>query len=496
MSLSKIKENPKERSFPILVNTTKFVSPKQTLDTRGTNKIYESKRGRSYFFEITKNSNDTATDCTLKIYTNDRVDQSAFVYQSTSRYPNKKFCVSLLLTHFFKLQKVIPKRVQHKYFSMLRNKLLTRYEIINNRKSSKAENNRKSKTFFNFTYKRYRFRLGIYQPCSYQKIIGEDVTPCVLPVPFVMSMPHVAIQRIGCCGHQSTIKKYSKRPNDLNANEYRHIENPIIASSAQVKKQKDYRKHFLRAYSITKIFDKWSKKNVNTVYSNRLGTTYETTYTHNQKTDVHDFNSTCYYKKVFRNLEHLGKEWYTEKTLKKQEKRRQRMRRHVITEFKKRNVEKKDDNLNETNVYQKMKYLTKEQGSVTKLVHHVNYRNIKRYPALYNHVPSSRVISEEITKVPVKIKANDRRKGLKNIVSSGYQKKPVAETAPAGGESSTKSNLKAKMKEPEKKVTIAKSESNKTYLELIAAAHDNRKKPRTIKVKEKSGGNLDNFILP
>jgi hypothetical protein len=408
MSLSKVVEYPKEKSFPVLVRTTKFVSPKQTLDTRGTNKIYESKRGRSYFFEISKNSSD-ATDYALMIHTNDRVDTSTFVYKSTSRYPNKKFCVSLLLTHFFKLQKVIPRRVQHKYFSMLRNKILTRYEIINKRKLSTAQNNRTTKTFFNFTYKRYRFRLGIYQSCSFNGESGGNDTSCTLPVPFVMSIPHSHLQRVGCCSHQSKITKYSRQPCVLNVNEYQHIENITNVSSSQKKVYKDYRKRFVRAYSITNTYSKWLNKDVNTVYSNRLGTTYKTLYTHNQWIDGYDYNSTCYYKKVFKDLElNLGSEYYTTRTLKKQQKRRSRMKRHVISEYKKHYGKNNDRNIDDVAIYRQMKYLTEEQESLTKLVRHINYRNIVKYPTLYNCVPSNKVILEEDT-TPKKIKAKKRK---------------------------------------------------------------------------------------
>lgn len=39
--------------------------------------------------------------------------------------------------------------------------------------------------------------------------------------------------------------------------------------------------------------------------------------------------------------------------------------------------------------------LTEQGEFVEKLVHHINYRNIIKYPTLYNYVPSNKVISEE-----------------------------------------------------------------------------------------------------
>src|SRR5436853_4562853 len=69
-----------------------------------------------------------------------------------------------MLTHFFMRQRVIPRCIQNKYFNLIRNKLLERISFIKSRDSSDKDSNRTTKTFFNFTYKKYRFHFGIFTP--------------------------------------------------------------------------------------------------------------------------------------------------------------------------------------------------------------------------------------------------------------------------------------------------------------------------------------------
>jgi hypothetical protein len=84
------------------------------------------------------------------------------------------------------------------------------------------------------------------------------------------------------------------------------------------------------------------------------------------------------------------------------------MKRHVISEYKKHYGKNNDRNIDDVAIYRQMKYLTEEQESLTKLVRHINYRNIVKYPTLYNCVPSNKVILEEDT-TPKKIKAKKRK---------------------------------------------------------------------------------------
>src|SRR5581483_1614813 len=52
-------------------------------------------------------------------------------------FPNNKFQISKLLTHYFIKQRVIPRRVQSKYFNLVDKKLLERISIIKSRASAK-----------------------------------------------------------------------------------------------------------------------------------------------------------------------------------------------------------------------------------------------------------------------------------------------------------------------------------------------------------------------
>ncbi|PKK65673.1 hypothetical protein RhiirC2_754688, partial [Rhizophagus irregularis] len=62
-------------------------------------------------------------------------------HNSTSQLPNFKFQISKQLTHFFSTQKVIPRRLQEKFFTYIRKKLLERLDFITSRAQKKEKNN-------------------------------------------------------------------------------------------------------------------------------------------------------------------------------------------------------------------------------------------------------------------------------------------------------------------------------------------------------------------
>src|SRR6266542_7118686 len=137
------------------ISAVKFQVP---LGTRsGHNQIYESKRSKSYFFELVH-----PDECTnyihLKIHTNDHhMDRSPIKYISTCHKPNYKYQINKMLMHFFTLQKVIPCSIQNKFFTFLSSKLLDRVNIVASRIFSLLGNHkfRSTKTFFCFTYKKF-----------------------------------------------------------------------------------------------------------------------------------------------------------------------------------------------------------------------------------------------------------------------------------------------------------------------------------------------------
>lgn len=120
----------------------------------------------------------------LTLHTNDiTTNNSTFFYRSTSKFLNTKYSIFLLVTHFFKLQKVIPWQIQNKYFNLIRNKLLQRYAIIKSRyyNSNNITKNRKMRTYFNFSYKKYRFHFGIFILCNHMTSKDDTKTTCTHP---------------------------------------------------------------------------------------------------------------------------------------------------------------------------------------------------------------------------------------------------------------------------------------------------------------------------
>ena len=122
-------------------------------DSRGYNTFWNYKRSKTYLFKLAPYPFGNQH---LKIITNDHhFDISSFFLRSTSKILNVKYQISRLLTHFFKNQKVIPKRIQNRYFNGLRRKFLERIKMIDNRSSSNnnTHRNNKTNTFFRWSYK-------------------------------------------------------------------------------------------------------------------------------------------------------------------------------------------------------------------------------------------------------------------------------------------------------------------------------------------------------
>jgi hypothetical protein len=100
----------------------------------------------------------------LTLHTNDYlVSTSPIRYRSTSKNINYKYQISKMIPHFFSIQRVLPRRIQTKYFSLIKNNLIKRISIITQRRNSSNNRNKITRTFFKFTYKKYRFYL-VYTP--------------------------------------------------------------------------------------------------------------------------------------------------------------------------------------------------------------------------------------------------------------------------------------------------------------------------------------------
>ncbi|GBB99318.1 hypothetical protein RclHR1_34890001 [Rhizophagus clarus] len=248
------------QSFPVPIRTVYFHVT--NIDRCGVNTVYESQCSKSYFFDLNPLNHhefDFYRNPTpfLHIITNDKkASLTESVYQSTSKYLNKKFKVSLLLTHFFKLQKVIPKRIQHKYFTFLRDSLYKRLSIIESRYNSTHTNNCSTRTFICFTYKKYRFILGIFIPCCYpcgflsSSPDLKDNNCCTLPTSIVYSR-YNNFCHVGCSLHNKLVPKYSKLSN-------KSTTTPSVQHTA----------------ALANIHQKWSSQSINRVYSTRKGLSY------------------------------------------------------------------------------------------------------------------------------------------------------------------------------------------------------------------------------
>ncbi|PKY63053.1 hypothetical protein RhiirA4_490814, partial [Rhizophagus irregularis] len=189
--------------FPLKISFSKFHVTRP--NRAGYNKIYEIRRSRSYFFELNDLPTNT-NDIHLRIHTNDyHMKSTPIFYHNTSCTPNDKYRISCMLTHFFSSQRVLPRKVQQKFFPFIRDRLLARKDMISSRANSSRDRNTTTRTFFNFTYKRYRFYFGLYIPCCQDQKGSPFHTPsekCQVPSPFVMSRC-----RRACVTHQSSFFK-------------------------------------------------------------------------------------------------------------------------------------------------------------------------------------------------------------------------------------------------------------------------------------------------
>ncbi|EXX79518.1 hypothetical protein RirG_004790 [Rhizophagus irregularis DAOM 197198w] len=222
----------------------------------GYNKIYNFRRSKSFFFELVDHLPNT-NELQLKIYTNDyHMSSSPISHNSTSQLPNFKFQISKQLTHFFSTQKVIPRRFQEKFFTLIRKKLLERLDFIVSHAQKKDTNNHMTKTFFNFSYKKYRFYFGIYLPCNHSHSVdplSNTAVACPIPVPFTMSL-----HRHACIIHHKKLVLYFISKDNK------------IPDVSNCKTFKDFH--------ATRLYNRWAKKKTHNNFSNRLGISFTTTY--------------------------------------------------------------------------------------------------------------------------------------------------------------------------------------------------------------------------
>ncbi|PKY48391.1 hypothetical protein RhiirA4_463975 [Rhizophagus irregularis] len=272
----------------------------------GYNKIYNFRRSKSFFFEIVDQISDT-NQFDLKIHTNDyHMSTIPIRHISTSRLPNFKFQISKQLTHFFSTQRVIPRRLQSKFFVLIRKKLLERINFIRSRAQNDNTSNHMTKTFFNFSYKKYRYYFGIYIPCNHANTKGPFITqthPCTTPVPFTMSK-----HRRACIMHHKKLALYCS-PNDN-----------ISFKDCSYNNYKD-----LHAGH---IYDRWISKRITNFHSQRLGISFNTKYHAYGINNVVRKGSSPIYGKIYYNFQYRNSA--SSKTEKRQQKRFESQKKRVF----------------------------------------------------------------------------------------------------------------------------------------------------------------------
>ncbi|EXX69622.1 hypothetical protein RirG_094400 [Rhizophagus irregularis DAOM 197198w] len=174
-----------------------------------------------------------------------------------------------MLTHFFSLQRVIPRRIQQRYFNLIRRKLLDQFNIIRSRAGSillpdnedhphpGSQHNKSSKTFFNFSYKRYRFHFGCYIPCQHLMTLkkSKDLSLCHIPSPFVMTN-----NRHACVDHQQEFF----RTRLFHFTKHNSLQDQVLLNS--------------KTSHATHLYHRWNEGTEKQIFSRRLGIEYSMKY--------------------------------------------------------------------------------------------------------------------------------------------------------------------------------------------------------------------------
>ncbi|POG57580.1 hypothetical protein GLOIN_2v1791632 [Rhizophagus irregularis DAOM 181602=DAOM 197198] len=150
--------------------------------------------------------------------------------------------------------------------------------------------NTSTKTFFNFTYKRYRFHFGIYTPCSHNHITPgfSDYTSaksiCKVPALFLMSD-----FRRACVLHQPAFFK-----NDV----FTHIKNPKKELNIDITDPSITPK----VYHANLLYTHWNTHRTKRIYSRRSGISYEKTIHAHDRYSINHLNNKHIYRKRLSNF--------------------------------------------------------------------------------------------------------------------------------------------------------------------------------------------------
>jgi hypothetical protein len=370
MSLSKPLSHPSSNNS-FLIAAKKFHVTNR--DRRGYNSIYEFKRSKSYFFELVDPYSIT-NETTLLLHTNDYlVSTTPIRYRSTSKNVNQKYQISKMLTHFFSIQRVLPRRIQTKYFNLIRDNLLKRITIISQRITSPNDHHKYkiTRTFFKFTYKKYRFYFSIHTPCNRpENPQNSNYNPCHIQSPFVMKNNLRA-----CCLHQRQLFLVT---NGINTDSFNTV------GFNDHHKSKNQTSRFKIDHS-NRIYDKWCTKSTKEVHSRHLGILYRMYYRANTNAQLLRQDKRHMYLKYYNNFGISQN--YSGKTLIKQKKHRERLKNRIL---KSHNAEAIKDENYQKFAFRRKGYIFDENSYFHKRISHLQYHVNEIPPSVRSyayHIP-------------------------------------------------------------------------------------------------------------
>ncbi|EXX60702.1 hypothetical protein GLOIN_2v1478948 [Rhizophagus irregularis DAOM 181602=DAOM 197198] len=253
-----------------------------------------------------------------------------------------------MLTHFFILQKVLPRRIQQKYFDLIRRKLLEQINFIKSRASKRTLKNSITRTFFSFSYKRYRFHFGIYIPCEHACAPGSlnPFTWCHSPSPFVMSL-----NRRACGTHQS----------EFSRTEINHHLKPVPDSDPGfINSKSSHANH---------VYDLWQHRWKNDIFSNRLGIRYNVCYAANSSNFVRKHPGAYIYRKHLSNFSFdLSSNPVTKR------KQETRFKRHCARVFKNINPTSRTMKEDKLAAGRRFRFLFHESQHIYSPLHHLKFK--------------------------------------------------------------------------------------------------------------------------
>ncbi|CAB4396218.1 unnamed protein product [Rhizophagus irregularis] len=205
-----------------------------------------------------------------------------------------------------------------------------------------------TKTFFNFSYQKYRFYFGIYLPCNHAYPVDpltNTVATCSISTPFTMLHHHHA-----CIIHHKNLVLYFI------------LKDNKIPDVSHCKTFKDFH--------ASRLYNRWAKKKKYHNFSNRLGISFTTLSYYAYDTNVIvKKGSDFIYSKKYGNLQFTPNS--SPKVKKRQEARFNALVRHTFHKAKLDNNAETDDKLRAARWH---KFLYQENQQFIAPIKHLRYK--------------------------------------------------------------------------------------------------------------------------